>query len=141
LLAFVSAALVAPLQRKTTLSCSLGDDSYNAIVLTPSDETWPIDDPAQGVTSIDFGGYRFGGMFLGSYRFASAQVLKFAVVSAGDPATLVVGTISVLTAAHPVLRVIKGPYSFFVSSGAVNPALTIMANALRVADHIKERLR
>jgi choline dehydrogenase-like flavoprotein len=30
--------------------------------------------------------------------------------------------------------------SFFCSSGAVNPALTIMANALRVADHLKERL-
>jgi len=30
--------------------------------------------------------------------------------------------------------------SFFPSSGAVNPALTIMANALRVADHLRERL-
>lgn len=30
--------------------------------------------------------------------------------------------------------------SFFPSSAAVNPALTIMANALRVADHLKERL-
>jgi choline dehydrogenase-like flavoprotein len=30
--------------------------------------------------------------------------------------------------------------SFFPSSGAVNPALTIMANALRVGDHILERL-
>jgi choline dehydrogenase-like flavoprotein len=31
--------------------------------------------------------------------------------------------------------------SFFPSSGAVNPALTIMANALRVGDHLIERLR
>ncbi|MEW6471443.1 MAG: GMC family oxidoreductase [Actinomycetota bacterium] len=31
--------------------------------------------------------------------------------------------------------------SFFVSSSAVNPTLTIIANALRVADHIAERLR
>jgi choline dehydrogenase-like flavoprotein len=31
--------------------------------------------------------------------------------------------------------------SFFPSSGAVNPALTIMANALRVADHLRERMR
>jgi len=31
--------------------------------------------------------------------------------------------------------------SFFVSSAAVNPALTIMANALRVGDHLKERMR
>jgi choline dehydrogenase-like flavoprotein len=31
--------------------------------------------------------------------------------------------------------------SFFPSIGAVNPTLTIIANALRVADHIKQRLR
>jgi len=36
------------------------------------------------------------------------------------------------------LYVVDG--SFFPSSGAVNPTLTIIANALRVADHIKERL-
>ena len=36
------------------------------------------------------------------------------------------------------LYVVDG--SFFPSSSAVNPALTIMANALRVADHLKERL-
>jgi choline dehydrogenase-like flavoprotein len=31
--------------------------------------------------------------------------------------------------------------SFFPSSGAVNPALTIIANALRVGDHLRARLR
>jgi choline dehydrogenase-like flavoprotein len=31
--------------------------------------------------------------------------------------------------------------SFFPSSGAVNPGLTIMANALRVGDHLIERMR
>jgi choline dehydrogenase-like flavoprotein len=31
--------------------------------------------------------------------------------------------------------------SFFVSIGAVNPTLTIIANALRVADHLQQRLR
>ena len=36
------------------------------------------------------------------------------------------------------LYVVDG--SFFPSSGAVNPALTIMANALRVADHLRARL-
>lgn len=43
--------------------------------------------------------------------------------------------------AHDVdnLYVVDG--SFFVSSGAVNPALTIMANALRVGDHLIERLK
>jgi choline dehydrogenase-like flavoprotein len=42
--------------------------------------------------------------------------------------------------AHDVdnLYVVDG--SFFPSSAAVNPALTIMANALRVGDHLKERL-
>jgi choline dehydrogenase-like flavoprotein len=30
--------------------------------------------------------------------------------------------------------------SFFCSSGAVNPALTVIANALRVADHLLERI-
>jgi choline dehydrogenase-like flavoprotein len=42
--------------------------------------------------------------------------------------------------AHDVdnLYVVDG--SFFPSSGAVNPALTIMANALRVGDHLAARL-
>jgi choline dehydrogenase-like flavoprotein len=42
--------------------------------------------------------------------------------------------------AHDVdnLYVVDG--SFFPSSGAVNPALTIMANALRVGDHLTSRL-
>jgi choline dehydrogenase-like flavoprotein len=37
------------------------------------------------------------------------------------------------------LYVVDG--SFFVSSAAVNPALTIMANALRVGDHLAARLQ
>jgi choline dehydrogenase-like flavoprotein len=43
--------------------------------------------------------------------------------------------------AHDVdnLYVVDG--SFFCSSGAVNPALTIMANALRIGDHLLERLQ
>lgn len=43
--------------------------------------------------------------------------------------------------AHEVenLYVVDG--SFFCSSAAVNPALTIMANALRVGDHLLERLK
>jgi len=42
--------------------------------------------------------------------------------------------------AHDVdnLYVVDG--SFFVSSGAVNPTLTIIANALRVGDDLLERL-
>jgi choline dehydrogenase-like flavoprotein len=43
--------------------------------------------------------------------------------------------------AHDVdnLYVVDG--SFFVTSGAVNPALTIMANALRVGHHLIEKMR
>ncbi len=54
-----------------------------------------------------------------------------------DPATSV---LDVNCRAHEVdnLYVVDG--SFFPSSGAVNPALTIMANALRVGDHLRERL-
>jgi choline dehydrogenase-like flavoprotein len=43
--------------------------------------------------------------------------------------------------AHEVDNLYVVDASFFPSSAAVNPALTIMANALRVADHLKSRLR
>ena len=42
--------------------------------------------------------------------------------------------------AHEVDNLYVVDASFFVSSGAVNPALTIMANALRVGDHLLDRL-
>jgi choline dehydrogenase-like flavoprotein len=42
--------------------------------------------------------------------------------------------------AHEVENLYVVDASFFPSSGAVNPALTIMANALRVGDHVLERL-
>jgi choline dehydrogenase-like flavoprotein len=43
--------------------------------------------------------------------------------------------------AHDVDNLYVVDASFIPSSGAVNPALTIMANALRVGDHLRERLR
>jgi choline dehydrogenase-like flavoprotein len=54
-----------------------------------------------------------------------------------DPATSV---LDLNCRAHDLdnLYVVDG--SFFVSSGAVNPTLTIIANALRVGDHLLERL-
>jgi choline dehydrogenase-like flavoprotein len=54
-----------------------------------------------------------------------------------DPRT---SALDVNCKAHEVdnLYVVDG--SFFPSSGAVNPALTIMANALRVGDHLLDRL-
>jgi choline dehydrogenase-like flavoprotein len=42
--------------------------------------------------------------------------------------------------AHEVDNLYVVDSSFFPSSGAVNPALTVMANALRVGDHLRERL-
>lgn len=41
--------------------------------------------------------------------------------------------------AHEVQNLYVVDGSFFVSFGAVNPALTVMANALRVGDHLLER--
>jgi choline dehydrogenase-like flavoprotein len=54
-----------------------------------------------------------------------------------DPATSVLDR---NCRAHDIdnLYVVDG--SFFPSSGAVNPALTIIANALRVGDHLRARL-
>jgi choline dehydrogenase-like flavoprotein len=42
--------------------------------------------------------------------------------------------------AHDVDNLYVVDTSFFPSSGAVNPALTAMANALRVGDHLMERM-
>ncbi|HEU4565243.1 MAG TPA: FAD-dependent oxidoreductase [Gemmatimonadaceae bacterium] len=42
--------------------------------------------------------------------------------------------------AHDVDNLYVADASFFPSCGAVNPALTIMANALRVGDHLLERM-
>ena len=42
--------------------------------------------------------------------------------------------------AHEVDNLYVVDTSFFPSIGAVNPALTAMANALRVGDHLEERL-
>ena len=42
--------------------------------------------------------------------------------------------------AHELDNLYVADASFFPSIGAVNPTLTIIANALRVADHIKGRL-
>lgn len=55
-----------------------------------------------------------------------------------DPAS---SALDVNCKAHDLdnLYVVDG--SFFVSSGGVNPALTIMANTLRVGDHLLDRLR
>jgi choline dehydrogenase-like flavoprotein len=55
-----------------------------------------------------------------------------------DPRTSV---LDVNCKAHELDNLYSVDGSFFPSSSAVNPALTIMANALRVGDHLLERLR
>jgi choline dehydrogenase-like flavoprotein len=54
-----------------------------------------------------------------------------------DPRTSV---LDVNCRVHGVDNVYAVDSSFFCSSGAVNPSLTIMANALRVGDHLAQRL-
>ena len=54
-----------------------------------------------------------------------------------DPTTSV---LDVDCRAHEVDNLYVVDTSFFPSIGAVNPALTAMANALRVGDHLLERL-
>ena len=54
-----------------------------------------------------------------------------------DPATSVLNTDC---RAHEVDNLYVVDTSFFPSIGAVNPALTAMANALRVGDHILDRI-
>ena len=54
-----------------------------------------------------------------------------------DPATSVLDT---NCRAHGLDNLYVTDASFFPSIGAVNPTLTIIANALRVADHIQQRL-
>ncbi|GAN77383.1 GMC oxidoreductase [Acidisphaera rubrifaciens] len=54
-----------------------------------------------------------------------------------DPATSV---LNLDCRAHELDNLYVADASFFPSIGAVNPTLTIIANALRVADHIKARL-
>ena len=54
-----------------------------------------------------------------------------------DPAT---SALDVNCKAHDLDNLYVVDTSFFPSSSAVNPALTAMANALRVGDHLLERL-
>ena len=53
-----------------------------------------------------------------------------------DPAT---SALNIHCKAHELDNLYVVDASFFVSCGAVNPSLTIIANALRVADHLRER--
>jgi choline dehydrogenase-like flavoprotein len=54
-----------------------------------------------------------------------------------DPAT---SALDIHCRAHDVDNLYVVDSSFFASCGSVNPALTIIANALRVGDHLLDRL-
>lgn len=78
-------------------------------------------------------------LYLGKIMDIAATAHQVGTARFGqDPKTSV---LDVQCKAHDLdnLYVVDG--SFFPSIGAVNPALTIMANALRVGDHLLERLR
>ncbi len=55
-----------------------------------------------------------------------------------DPKTSV---LDINCKAHELDNLYSVDASFFVSSGAVNPSLTVMANALRVGEHLAQRLK
>ena len=71
--------------------------------------------------------------------FSLSAALGIAVIG-----TLVFGTdsrtsvLDIFCRAHDVDNLFVVDASFFPSSAAVNPGLTIAAQALRVADHIKD---
>jgi choline dehydrogenase-like flavoprotein len=86
----------------------------------------------------------------GDHLFGRFAYMKTAIPVAGcahqagtcrfgtDPATSVLDTDC---RAHEVDNLYVVDTSFFPSIGAVNPALTAMANSLRVGDHLLERLK
>jgi choline dehydrogenase-like flavoprotein len=78
-------------------------------------------------------------LYVGKMMDISATAHQNGTVRFGrDPRT---SALDIDCKAHDVdnLYVVDG--SFFPSPGAVNPALTIIANALRVGDHLLDRLR
>ena len=70
-------------------------------------------------------------------RSAAPRTRPARCASAPIPATSV---LDLDCKAHELDNLYVTDASFFPSIGAVNPTLTIIANALRVADRIKERL-
>lgn len=59
---------------------------------------------------------------------------------AGSGSTPKSSALDIHCKAHDLDNLYVVDSSFFVSSSAVNPSLTIMANALRVGDHLLDRL-
>ncbi|HZS01597.1 MAG TPA: GMC family oxidoreductase [Chloroflexota bacterium] len=78
-------------------------------------------------------------LYLGKIMDISATAHQNGTVRFGrDPQT---SALDLNCKAHDLDNLYVVDASFFPSCGAVNPALTIIANALRVGDHLLERLR
>jgi len=79
------------------------------------------------------------GLFLGQAIALSGTAHQAGTARFGrDPASSV---LDIDCKAHELDNLYLADASFFPSIGAVNPTLTIIANALRVADRIRERLQ
>ncbi len=84
-------------------------------------------------------------MHLPTGRAGSCTVVQYAAKTSrvltafGNDAATSVLDINCKTHELDNLYVVDG--SFFVSSGAVNPSLTIIANAIRVREHLIERMK
>jgi choline dehydrogenase-like flavoprotein len=78
------------------------------------------------------------GLYLHKDMDVSATAHQAGTIRFGtDPAS---SALDVTCRAHDLDNLYLTDGSFMPSIGAVNPTLTIIANALRVADHIAERL-
>jgi len=73
----------------------------------------------------------------GAPRIAPGWTLENMAETTSFPKT---SALDVHSKAHDVDNLYIVDASFFPSSCAMNPALTINANALRVGDHLRERL-
>ena len=71
-------------------------------------------------------------------RLAAARTRLARVRFGTDPQTSVLDT---NCKAHELDNLYVVDTSFFPSIGAVNPALTAMANAIRVGEHLQQRLQ
>ena len=80
---------------------------------------------------------RIPGLAYGSLLFATSALGNGAIRFGTDPET---SALDLHCRAHDVDNLYVVDARFFVSSSAVNPGLTIVANALRVGHHLKERL-
>lgn len=79
-------------------------------------------------------------MYEGGGGGRRARLLVEGDVSKEDEVEAMFQVLDVNCKVHDLDNVYRVDSSFFASSSSVNPTLTIIANALRVADHLRARL-